>query len=288
MNDEEIRLSSGDGGEIFVAVDRPVGTPVGRVILVPPFGMGGERMFPVSYLLTLNGFEVFRFDPRCSPGRSSGVIAEFTLSGLNDDLSTVFSHVPNALVVAISLSARSVLRTLAEREDWRAAVLMTPVVNARYTLHQVFGFDIFGRKMAGELGPDIRVLGLDMKTSFLDNCMSHGLMDAAGATSDLTKCRHPIALVAGDADPWVKIDEVREAASAAQAAGRSVEVVSVQAASHQLYRNPVLALTYFQAATRECLRLIGKDPASAVSAPFSQIIAAVEDTTSPARASGTR
>src|SRR5205085_628960 len=45
--------------------------------------------------------------------------------------------------------------------------------------------------------------------------------------------------------------------------------------SHQLYRNPVLAMKFIQIMTSECLRLAGDDADAAVLPPFSEIVAAV-------------
>jgi pimeloyl-ACP methyl ester carboxylesterase len=284
MNDQEIRLTNVEDGEVVVTVDRPTGEPVGSIVLVPPFGMSAERMFPAAYLLTLNGFEVYRFDPRYHPGRSTGSIETFKLSGLPADVAAILDLVPGAVVVGISLSARAVIRALAGRTDWGAAVLLTPVVNVRFTLEQVFGYDLFARIYGGEgLPPRVRVFGYDVDTSFIQDCIEHRMVDVRDASIDLGECRRPFVLVAGDADPWVKLEEVRRLANEARERGRTVELVSVQAASHQLYRNPVLAMTYFQTATRECMRLVGRDPQRTICPPFSEIITAVEDATASIR-----
>jgi pimeloyl-ACP methyl ester carboxylesterase len=290
MNDQELRLTEVQGGEVVVTVDRPRGEGMGRVVLVPPFGMSAERMFAAAYLLAVNGFEVYRFDPRYHPGRSTGSIETFKLSGLPADVGAVLDVAPDAVVVAISLSARAVLRALASRDDWRAAVLLTPVVDVRFTLEQVFGYDLFARIQTEDgLPPRVRVFGYPVETSFVQDCIDHRMVDVQDASADLARCHGPFALVAGDADPWVNIDDIRKVASEGRERGRSVDVVTIQAASHQLYRNPVLAMTYLQTATSECLRLIGGDPERTIRPPFSQVVTAIEDANAssrPARAEG--
>jgi pimeloyl-ACP methyl ester carboxylesterase len=275
MNDATMRLPAGDG-ELALTVDEPLGPCAGDVVLVPPFGMSAERMFPAAYLLTLNGFRVLRFDPRDHPGESTGNIETFRLSRLAEDTRVVLGEAGGALVVAISLSARGVVRALVDRDDVRAAVLLTPVVSVRYTLHQVFGYDLFERLYDGQgLPPLVRVLGYDVQTEFVRDCMEAGMEDVRDALSDLHRVRAPVTFVAGDADPWVHIGDVQAVAGAA--ARGQVNTRVVQAASHQLYRNPVLAMMYLQEAARECLRAVGGDPASVRVPPFAELVSALEE-----------
>jgi pimeloyl-ACP methyl ester carboxylesterase len=279
MKDKVFRLGVAEG-EIEVTVDAPVGPQVGRVVFLPPFGMSAERMFPAAYLLTINGFEVFRVDAREHSGEGSGTIETFKLSGLTDDLSAVLGVAADSIVVAVSLSARSVMRALRGRRDVRAGVLLTPVVNVRSTLNEVFGYDLFRMFYDGKDVPRlVRVLGHDVETNFVLDCIKSGMVGVDDAVTDLADWSARLTFVAGDADPWVQIGEVREAAARSAARGLEVEVVSVEAASHQLYRNPVLAMMYLQTATRECLRIMGHDPNRAVCPPFSEIVAAVEGAT---------
>jgi hypothetical protein len=172
------------------------------------------------------------------------------------------------------------MRALRGRRDVRAGVLLTPVVNVRSTLNEVFGYDLFRMFYDGKDVPRlVRVLGHDVETNFVLDCIKSGMVGVDDAVTDLADWSARLTFVAGDADPWVQIGEVREAAARSAARGLEVEVVSVEAASHQLYRNPVLAMMYLQTATRECLRIMGHDPNRAVCPPFSEIVAAVEGAT---------
>jgi pimeloyl-ACP methyl ester carboxylesterase len=284
MNDERIRLEV-DGGEVVLTIDAPEREEIGHVVLVPPFGMSAQRLFPAAYLLASNGLRVFRFDPRDHPGDSTGTIETFKMSGLVRDLSAVLDHTRGGIVMAISLSARSVLRALAGRSDVPAAVLLTPVVNVRYTLTQVFGYDLFQRIYAGEgLPPRLRVVGYDVSTEFVQDCIDSGLVGVDDAARDVAASAARTIFIAGDADPWVAIDDVRQVVRHAGEHGARAELAIIQAASHQLYRNPVLAMSYLQTATSECLRVAGADPAAAVFPPFAQIVAAVEDVAERRRA----
>jgi pimeloyl-ACP methyl ester carboxylesterase len=120
------------------------------------------------------------------------------------------------------------------------------------------------------------VLGYEVDKVFVNDSIEHDLVEPSDTVADLLRCRRPVIFIAGTDDPWVKMEDVRSVASQAASAGRSVEVISIQAATHQLYRNPVLATAYFNRAVRECLRAIGRDPDSIVEPSFAQIIAAAE------------
>ncbi len=275
MNNEELRLNV-NGDALFVTVDRAEGRALGTVVVVPPFGMSAERLFSTAFQLTRNGFDVYRIDPRNHPGRSTGSIEAFTLSELADDVRTVLDAVPQALVIGISVSSRAVIRALTDRLDWRGAVLITPVVNVSSTLNEVFGADLFKRfHSGGDYPKRNRILGYDVDMTFVADCVAHGMVTTDDAIADLSRCHHPMHLIAGTDDPWVDIHEVRHAAREASNNDRMIEVITVQAATHQLYRNPVLGMTFFHAAVRECLQLVGGNPGDAVMPAFTDIISAV-------------
>lgn len=275
MNNEELRLSVNDDA-LFVTVDRSVGKAVGRVVVIPPFGMSAERLFSTAYQLTRNGFDVYRIDPRNHPGRSTGSIEVFTLSELVDDVKTILDAVPHAIIIAISLASRAVIRALSDRRDWRGAVLITPVVNVYSTLNEVFGADLFERfNSGGEYPARNKILGHDVDMKFVADCLASGMVTTEDATAELCRCRQPIHLIAGTEDPWVRINEVRQVVREARSNGCPVKLTTVQAATHQLYRNPVLGMAFFHAAIRECLQLAGRDPGDAVMPAFTDIISAV-------------
>jgi hypothetical protein len=53
--------------------------------------------------------------------------------------------------------------------------------------------------------------------------------------------------------------------------------VTVPAASHQLYRNPALAMTFLELATRRCLAIGGRDPDAVGVPPFAEIVQALNE-----------
>jgi pimeloyl-ACP methyl ester carboxylesterase len=276
MNDDCIRMPV-SGGELEVTIDAPAtpGRPAGRVVLVPPFGMSAERMFPAAYLLSANGFEVHRLDPRDHPGASTGTMATFHPSRLAEDVKTAVDASGGATVMAISLAARSVLRALPNTPKAEAAVLITPVVNVRATVREVTDCDWFERILVDD-APLTRVLGYDVGTVMIRDCARTGMVAVGDAIADVLDSRVPISFIAGDADPWVDIEEVRAVVAAAASEGQDVDLRTVSAASHQLYRNPVLAMTFLQTATERCLELAGRDPNTAIAIPFSEIVRAIE------------
>jgi pimeloyl-ACP methyl ester carboxylesterase len=276
MNDEEITLTIGSD-KLVVTVDHPAGEECGTILIVPPFGMSAERLFATAYLMTMNGLKVYRFDPRNHPGRSTGSIEAFRLSELAIDIGAVLDLCPGAVVLGISLSSRAVMRALALRDDWRAVVLITPVVDLQYTLGEVMGVDLVRIVRNGEEFPDRNlVLGYEVDKVFVNDSIEHSLVEPSDTVADVFRCRHPMVFIAGTDDPWVRMEDVRSVASQAARAGHAVEVIAIQAATHQLYRNPVLATAYFNCAVRQCLRVAGRDPDTIIEPSFAQIIAAAE------------
>lgn len=143
--------------------------------------------------------------------------------------------------------------------------MLTPVVNVRYVLDKVLGFDLFQMRQDGQPLPElVTPLGYAVEAEpFIDDCVASRMVGVDDSIHDIRAWSASLTFVAGDADPWVNIDDVRDVMRRCASAGQRVDLVTVKAASHQLYRNPVLAMTYLQTATKECLRLVGKDPAQA-------------------------
>lgn len=278
MNDEYKCIQVG-GDQLVVTIDRPAGASLGNVIIVPPFGMSADRIFPTAYFFVRNDFTVYRFDPRNHPGRSSGTIGHFTLSGLCEDVLSIMQLVPNSILVGISLSSRAVIRAMTLCDRWTSAVLITPVLNVRGTLRSVFGDDLFTRA-EGDLSlypTTNEILGYEVDMSFVLDCKTAAMEGLPDALADLVKCKNPITLISGTDDPWVCHSEVSATAAKARTKGADVRCRSVPAATHQLYRNPVLAMSYFHSAVTECLQLAGVTGKETQSPSFSEIIDAVSN-----------
>ena len=275
MNDETIQLNVEGGETINVVIDQAAGKRCGRVVLVPPFGMSGERMFAAAYILTMNGFDVLRCDPRDQPGESSGSTETFRLSRLTKDISAVLTLAPDGILAAMSLSGRGALRALRNSRDMRGAVLVTPVVNVRRTLFEVLGDDWFER-IAYDNTPRVRVLGHFVSTDFIHDCQKHNFINTEDSVADVLAGHAEVTLIAGEDDPWVSLDDVRALEARTNDKHKRTRVITVGSASHQLYRNPVLAMTFMQIMTSECLRLAGVAGDTAVFPLFSEIVAAIE------------
>ncbi|WP_280455690.1 hypothetical protein [Nocardia brasiliensis] len=67
--------------------------PVGRVIVVPPFGTVMRRGRAIALYFLLNGFDVIRYDPTNHVGESDGTIRDLTPDALAADLALVHDWV---------------------------------------------------------------------------------------------------------------------------------------------------------------------------------------------------
>jgi len=271
-------LTVGDG-EISVTFDEPDRHAASHrpVVLVPPFGMSAERLLPVSYLLTTNGFNVIRFDPRNHPGESTGTMFSFCMSRLVEDIGRIVDDAGGGIIVGMSLGARSVLRVLATTSNVDGAVLLTPVVNTQHTVQQVTGRDWFKQIVDVDDSVTAHVLGYEIGPTMIHDCIDIGFVDVEDSIVDVIASTASITFIAGDADPWVAVDDVRSVARAGALEGRDVDVVTVPTASHHLYRNPVLAMTFFRLATERCMKMAGLDPAHICVPLFSDVVRTVEE-----------
>jgi pimeloyl-ACP methyl ester carboxylesterase len=277
MNSETVSARVGNE-ELVIYVDQPDSETIGSVLITSPFGMSAARMLPAAYILRESGFRVVRFDPRHHAGSSTGSSRGFRLSGLVDDLEKVLELTTPDVLMAVSMSARSVIRALVRASGLSGAVLVTPVVDVRYTLDQVLQRDYFA---VTDRDPSavVQVLGQDVEMEFIDDCVEAGMVDVRDSIADFTAIETPVSCIVGAADPWVLMDDVRASAEAAWDHGRDFAIVTVEAATHQLYRNPALAMTYFTEAAKECLRLVSSDPGRLRVPMFADVIAEAERTT---------
>jgi alpha-beta hydrolase superfamily lysophospholipase len=254
------------GGVLAAVVDEADSETRGRVVLAPALGMTTHELYMPTHVLNRNGFKVVRFDPRHHVGRSSGEMSEFRLSSLAEDLRVIIEWAKPDLLVAFSLAARAALRVISDGTVAHA-VLVTPVVDVASSTVAVTGVDYFDMPLA-RMPESVELLGLSMSREFVSDAREHGYDDLGGSKADGSAVRSSLSLVTGAHDPWVSHDDVRLVAESAAGAGVPTALVTVPAATHELYRHPVLAMRYFKAMTGACLRtLSGVSTAAGVSIP---------------------
>lgn len=261
--------------KIVVAVDEPQCEKIlGDIIVTPPFGVTAKRMFSLSYFLTQNGFRVYRPDFRCHLGSSSGEITDARLSTQVDDILAVIKETNCSLVVALSLSTRAALRARRLCQKPISLVLVTPVVSIRSTLEAASGEDIFEGVINGRIrGTDI--LGNYVKNDFVKDCINSGFETWEDTLEDIISSDGHTTFIAGDRDPWVSFEMVQKVVQESLKTGVYIHLISMQAASHKINRNPAVANAYFEATTRDCLRIVGSNTTSVKIPDFKDIIKAI-------------
>ena len=257
--------------ELVYTIDEPVGKKcIGDILLTPAFGVTAKRMLALSYFLTQNNFRVFRVDFRNHVGDSSGEIADARLSLQVEDILTMVNELGCRTIVSLSLSSRTVLRVCASSRKKLNAVFIAPVVNVRSTLECAGEEDLFGLYFDGHTG--VEVLGYYIKNDFVKDCLDHNFQNCEDALKDLSSIKGTLTFIAGKSDPWVAFEEVEMLVNKAAKLGKDARLIPIEAASHKIDRNPAVALTYFEATTRECLRISGLDPDTIVIPNFRDII----------------
>jgi pimeloyl-ACP methyl ester carboxylesterase len=274
MNEIE-RILEVEDGHVSLVENPAEGPCHGTVVLVPPFAMQARNLFPIALTLCRNGFRVVRVDGRDSLGGGSGEIFRYRMATVAADVSRVLEALQRdrtvstpILLAGLSLSARAVVRGLTSR-PCDGAVLLTPVFHLRSTLEQVLGQDLFAVRDA-DAPPSLRVLGQLVSWDFIRDARAHHFVDLDTTFGELAQLTTPTTLLCGDEDPWVSIADVRAAAAVMNPAA---DVTVVRAASHELNRNPRIAMTYIDHLTAQCLALAGWPGTSVELPPFSEVIA---------------
>jgi pimeloyl-ACP methyl ester carboxylesterase len=262
-------------GHICLTETEAVVPRQGTVLLVPPFAMTARSMFPVALTLSANGFESVCVDGRDSLGKGSGKTFNFRMTTLAADVKRAVEVMQDRrtggaplIVVGLSLAARAVVRVGCGRAC-DGMILMTPVLHLRSTLTQVLGQDLFAVPDS-ELPASLRVLGQEVGREFIRDARDHDFVGLETCQAELRRIDTPLAMICGDEDPWVAIEEVR----ASVALLRPTPTLSVlRAASHELNRNPRVAMTYIEHLTAQCLAMVGREPSELIMPSFSEVIA---------------
>ena len=271
-------VKSEDGMTIVGLVERALDTPQAApvVIITPTYGKTIRDYFMISWYLLQHGFRVVRYDNTCHIGASHGDIWHFTLRSAIADLLAVTRYVtetvrpPSWGVVAPSLAFRVAIRafcgygdaTSSSYGDASLLFSLVGVVNFRYTLYQVIEVDLFQEHEEDRLPPDYEVLGHVVGAPFITTAAEDDLVTLESTIADLRRCAFPIVHVAGEDDPWVRLENV-EKAYAEDGHSQAHRLFYLPAVHHNLAKNPVAAALAMQQMVIACSQYVGHQPIEA-------------------------
>lgn len=238
--------------------------------MLSPFGMNASSMFAPAYVLASNGIRVLRLDPRNSPDGTATALHGFRLSRLTRDIQEALDRFSPDGVFAMSLSAPAALRALTAHPV-TAAAMVIPVVHVRATIAAVLGEDWFARVAWDQQTQYRQVLGHDVDSGMIRDCQRHRFETLEDTCRDLAAAGNP-ALFASDVDPWVDINEVRDLAERT-----STQLTEIPLAGHVLYRNPVLAMRFFEQAATWLKSFIHPDGLPVTVPPFAEVVSALDE-----------
>lgn len=256
LNHELINIPIGKENVSVTVYDSLTEKTVGELILTPAFGITARSMFSFAYYLSSNGFKVYCLDYRNHVGKSSGEIIDCKLSTQAEDLLAVIKETNCRKIVSISLSCRSTIKCCALLNEEVELVMITPVVNTANTISCAANVDYFEIvKDDSDLNQEADILGNLVKYYFVKDAKENNFDSLESTMDDLKKVKGKITMIAGNLDPWVKIDEVKNVVDSTKSI--PVELTIINAAAHKINRNPVVAAKYYEEATRECLKNAG-------------------------------
>jgi pimeloyl-ACP methyl ester carboxylesterase len=199
----------------------------------------------LAWYLLAHGFRVVRFDNTRHEGTSEGDMIDFTIGSAIDDLGAVIEFAKRELgaetygVVGVSLSFRAAVRALHARDDARLLFGIVGTPNVRHTIRMAVGIDLFAMADGGAaFAPSYSVDGHAVDGGqFARDGIARGLDLLAGTRAEVAACRFPVAVVAGEEDEWVLVDDVRAALDAPSSFARAALVLP--GVSHRLGKNPI-------------------------------------------------
>jgi pimeloyl-ACP methyl ester carboxylesterase len=252
---EEIRHRTAGGNAVAIWRSAPEdgAESRGTVILLPGFGRRMRHYAVIARQLTQNGLTVYRLDHPNHIGLSDGIIANFTLSGVEEGLRATLELVrttersAGTVIVAASLSFRVAIRH-AVTADLSGIVGVVGVVNPRQTLARVFGVDLFDVTPDGA-PRDVEFEGHRVTSSvFAPDCLDNDWLELEDTAADLRCVQSPVTNLCGSSDEWVLVADVRQAFASGVAKGRVV--VEMPYVEHELAKNPVAVNSMLAELTR--------------------------------------
>lgn len=266
MTSTTVRTLAIADGTVVVYDRSPDRPPRGAALVVPPFGMASRDLLAVELALVASGVRSLRLDGRDSAGSGSGVMRNYALATVAADIGAAigaFSRDGEPLVLMpFSLATRPALEVLAAGADVAGAVLVTPVVNVARTVGAVLEHDWFSEPPE-RLPDEMRVLGKRMPSSFVTDTIATGMHDLATSAATVARCAVPIVWVCGNDDPWVDRDDI----SAVTAGSEDSRVVTLAATTHELNRNPRVAMSFIEHAVASVVGLASGQPPTTVLVP---------------------
>lgn len=212
---------------------RPVGAGTPVMLLAPGFGRTKTDEIELAYGLAANGLRVLRYDAANHVGLSDGEMQRTTLSGLQDDMTSVLNFVRQrwplapVLVAASDLAARVALKVATQQRDVRAWLLLNAVVDVQATLATVHRHDFMTDHTSGIRRGVVNLLGFNVDLDhFMRDLVVAGYADLAATIRDVGSVRSPSLFLSdrragtpSDRQPWTSPELVRQVLTALEAHG---------------------------------------------------------------------
>ncbi|WP_347332170.1 hypothetical protein [Marinimicrobium locisalis] len=199
----------------------------GHVIIVPPYGRNAHNSVFLTQYLVQNGFDVTRFDPRFSVGRSTGNVEKYKLSVVQQDLMTVIEHIEDSLnvplcILTMSLSSPVAWRVANKVPKIQSVVTTVGVIDIVDTVEKAAKDELFLSERCemyrrGELfDPShtmmTEVLGLDIYgQEFVADLVNNDFCNASSVLEDIKSLQIPTHMIFAGNDKWVRPDLVEQA-----------------------------------------------------------------------------
>lgn len=219
------------------------------IVIPPQFEKTIRTNLTAMLYLINNGFNVLRFDNRNHNGNSTGRIQDYSLGCAYDDLVEVVNFIKEDSIVetrngmgilGISIASRIVYRYLSLNKNvFDVFVSLAGVVNMRYTLNSILGYDIV-QEYLSEPSRDFgikKVLKYPIKyNNFLDDLVNLNFHTLEATQKDIDKIVTPTSLIVSENDKWIDYNDCNEVFK--NNAGILVEMFKLPGAGHELYKNP--------------------------------------------------
>lgn len=258
----------------------------GTVLIVPPFGRSAKDMFFFAFYLWRQGFNVVRFDARHHVGASTGEIADFTLSSLEEDLGYVCRHLQQCgldmpILLGISLSTPVVLKYVAQVHPAAAVVSIVGAFDVKHAIESATGASVAPyRNRAKDRAEFQTILGYQVRAQpFVDDMDDGGFGSLDLMLDYIRSAPCQVHMIMASDDDWVTPESVMRCH---QASASGSVLSTFDSVTHEFGRSVATAKRISLEICRLCCLVVDAECAAENTLPnFSDMLRAnsVEATT---------
>ncbi len=228
------------------------------IVIPPAYGETKRDYISTAYYLTVNGFDVVRYDNTDHIGESDGEIANTNLLTMRDDLIDVFDYVEQTFsvkrigIVASSLAVRIAIKACAQDKRIGFLLSLAGLVDLESSLNLIYREDLVESYRSGKRWGMVDIMGFEVHDDLIGAAIKNNVASLADTKDDIKNVECPIVFLVAEKDAWVNYKDVEAICENKD----NCKAYVIPSAFHQIQENPRLARIVIMQIVKFCIEYI--------------------------------